>query len=82
MRIINITILARTTSHLPAMTPHPSIDEVRAAPAEPCNRSPSVAGDGIDSRQLLKGRRELLIRHGTECYRLRHTRKDKLILTK
>ena len=36
----------------------------------------------IDSLRLLQGRRELLIRHGGECYRLRHTRNDKLILTK
>jgi hemin uptake protein HemP len=36
----------------------------------------------IDSNRLLKGQRELLIRHGSECYRLRHTRNDKLILTK
>ena len=36
----------------------------------------------IDSAALLGGGRELLIRHGGECYRLRHTRNDKLILTK
>ena len=36
----------------------------------------------VDSAGLLNGQRELLIRHGSECYRLRHTRNDKLILTK
>ena len=36
----------------------------------------------IDSKRLLQGQRELYIRHGDECYRLRHTRNDKLILTK
>lgn len=36
----------------------------------------------FDSCQLLDGGREVLIRHGSECYRLRHTRNDKLILTK
>jgi hemin uptake protein HemP len=36
----------------------------------------------IESRELLQQRRELLIRHGNECYRLRLTRQDKLILTK
>jgi len=36
----------------------------------------------IDSIQLLRGQRELRIRHGNEFYRLRHTRNDKLILTK
>jgi hemin uptake protein HemP len=35
-----------------------------------------------DSRELLRGAREILIRHGGETYRLRHTRNDKLILTK
>lgn len=36
----------------------------------------------VDSMNLLHGQRELLIRHGSEVYRLRHTRNDKLILTK
>jgi hemin uptake protein HemP len=36
----------------------------------------------VDSDDLLRGGREVLIRHGGELYRLRHTRNDKLILTK
>lgn len=36
----------------------------------------------VTSRALLRGGRELIIRHGDTCYRLRHTRNDKLILTK
>lgn len=36
----------------------------------------------VSSRALLRGGRELIIRHGDTCYRLRHTRNDKLILTK
>ena len=36
----------------------------------------------VDSTRLLQGQREVVIRHGGECYRLRHTRNDKLILTK
>ncbi|WP_425488001.1 hemin uptake protein HemP [Marilutibacter penaei] len=36
----------------------------------------------LDSGALLRGSREVLIRHGGEVYRLRHTRNDKLILTK
>ncbi len=36
----------------------------------------------IDSHALLKGQRELIIRHGDHEYRLRHTQNDKLILTK
>ena len=34
------------------------------------------------SEDLLQGRRELLIQHGDEQYRLRLTRMNKLILTK
>lgn len=36
----------------------------------------------LTSTELLQGRREVLIQHGAETYRLRHTRNDKLILTK
>jgi hemin uptake protein HemP len=36
----------------------------------------------VESLRLLQGQREVLIRHGNDCYRLRHTRNDKLILTK
>lgn len=36
----------------------------------------------FDSRALLRGHREILIEHAGETYRLRHTRNDKLILTK
>ena len=36
----------------------------------------------VDSTRLLQGQREVVIRHGGEIYRLRHTRNDKLILTK
>ena len=38
--------------------------------------------DALSSERLLKGRREILIRHGDRIYRLRHTSNDKLILTK
>ena len=36
----------------------------------------------VDSRALLEGSRELVIRHGEQEYRLRLTQNDKLILTK
>jgi hemin uptake protein HemP len=36
----------------------------------------------VESDDLLRGGREVLIRHVDEVYRLRHTRNDKLILTK
>lgn len=45
-------------------------------------RAPEPAAVVVTSRVLLRGGRELLIRHGDTWYRLRHTRNDKLILTK
>lgn len=50
-------------------------------PGRDRDRAP-VPSIEIDSLRLLQGQRELRIRHGNECYRLRHTRNDKLILTK
>ena len=48
--------------------------------------SPSAPRAGVhpdhDSRELMRGNREVLIRHGDQVYRLRHTRNDKLILVK
>lgn len=40
------------------------------------------ASPALDSKALLQGGNEVRILHGTEVYRLRHTRNDKLILTK
>lgn len=53
-------------------------------------QSSTAAGEGkpaeparsIDSQALLAGHREVLIRHGTEVYRLRLTSNNKLILMK
>ncbi|WP_058833925.1 hemin uptake protein HemP [Luteimonas abyssi] len=56
-----------------------------AAPAESASVShltPVPWEVVLDSRRLLNGQREIRIRHGNEVYRLRHTRNDKLILTK
>lgn len=36
----------------------------------------------VESVAILQGRRELIIRHGAELYRLRLTASNKLILTK
>lgn len=44
--------------------------------------APLATRPRIDSRELLQGARELVIRHGDQEYRLRHTQNDKLILTK
>lgn len=47
----------------------------------PSARRSSAQADH-DSRELMRGTREVLIRHGDQVYRLRHTRNDKLILVK
>ncbi|KGM57415.1 hypothetical protein N799_08235 [Lysobacter arseniciresistens ZS79] len=56
----------------------------RRAPSTPAAASACVdtCPCQFDSATLLRGTREVLIRHGGETYRLRHTRNDKLILTK
>ena len=49
----------------------------------PARPATAPAGqDAIGSEALLRGRNEILIRHGAEIYRLRSTSKGKLILTK
>lgn len=54
------------------------------APASAVTSAVVAAAQGVlvESTALLRGAREVLIRHGGEVYRLRHTRNDKLILTK
>lgn len=54
--------------------------DARFQPAQTPAR-PAPATD-FDSRELMRGTREVLIRHGDQVYRLRHTRNDKLILVK
>lgn len=51
-------------------------------PAMPRVVAMSASRQRIDSRELLQGERELIIQHGDQEYRLRHTQNDKLILTK
>lgn len=43
---------------------------------------PDSATPSVDSVTLMGGRRELIIRHGADAYRLRVTASNKLILTK
>lgn len=50
------------------------------APPSSTHDAPPVRS--IESTDLLKGGRELLIRHGESTYRLRVTASEKLILTK
>lgn len=75
---------SRSTLHLDQTSPHESNDVAPRRAAPMTLDTACVAGRAveIDSIQLLQGQRELCIRHGGEYYRLRHTRNDKLILTK
>ncbi|NQW51937.1 MAG: hemin uptake protein HemP [Rhodospirillales bacterium] len=53
---------------------------VRALGLERDGREPNTPT--VESFTILNGRRELMIQHGTEMYRLRLTASNKLILTK
>lgn len=56
--------------------------EARPQPAPAPSASRPAPATAFDSRDLMRGTREVLIRHGDQVYRLRHTRNDKLILVK
>lgn len=45
-------------------------------------RSVTVVGHRIESRDLFVATREIIITHGADAYRLRLTAQNKLILTK
>ncbi len=53
-----------------------------SAPAAPPLPQPIGLAPAFDSRELMRGSREVLIHHAGQVYRLRHTRNDKLILVK
>lgn len=56
-----------------------------ALPAPTPSRAPSgtpAPQAEFDSSDLMRGAREVLIRHAGKVYRLQHTRNDKLILVK
>ena len=53
-----------------------------AQPVSPPISVPQVGQSVLSSEQLLKGQREILVRHGEKLYRLRHRSNGKLILTK
>ena len=56
--------------------------DARLQPAQPGPATRPAPATAFDSRELMRGTREVLIRHGDQVYRLRHTRNDKLILVK
>lgn len=60
--------------------PNVPVRRPQTAPPPAAGAEPAPAG--FDSRDLMLGRREILIRHAGQTYRLRHTRNDKLILVK
>ncbi|MHC9084914.1 hemin uptake protein HemP [Luteimonas sp. RIT-PG2_3] len=64
------------------VSPSPFPTTLRSVDSEPERAPAGPVTIEIDSVRLLQGQRELRIRHGNEYYRLRHTRNDKLILTK
>lgn len=51
-------------------------------PASSSNEGQSQQPVVLDVRELLRGQREILIEHEGEVYRLRLTRRNKLILQK
>jgi hemin uptake protein HemP len=57
-----------------------SLSTDRASEAHP--DGPASSTPVVESTALMSGRRELIIRHGTDSYRLRVTASNKLILTK
>jgi hemin uptake protein HemP len=59
-----------------------SDDENRERPSPVHEPAATPALRSVDSAELMQGQREILIRHGTEAYRLSVTRSGKLILRK
>jgi hemin uptake protein HemP len=70
--------MSELTLARPATRPLP---QPGAAAVDP-HAAADAACAGIRSEALLGEGREVLIHHRGEVYRLRHTRNDKLILTK
>ncbi|HSD15911.1 MAG TPA: hemin uptake protein HemP [Thermomonas sp.] len=64
------------------LEPRPRLSRHLVLKVAPLREAMPAATPSVESRNLLQGANEVLIRHGNEVYRLRHTRNDKLILTK
>ncbi len=60
---------------------HPS-ERTATADGDPVPPDSTQADHIIASEELLNGRKEVMIRHDGEVYRLRRTSKGKLIMTK
>lgn len=61
-------------------TPREPASPASADPRASCR--PTAPQAEFDSHELMRGGREVLIRHAGQVYRLQHTRNDKLILVK
>ncbi len=70
------------TVAFPVTVSRPVARSITAAPFRAATAMPQTPRVRIDSRDLLQGGREIVICHGDQEYRLRHTQNDKLILTK
>jgi hemin uptake protein HemP len=73
------------TDHEPTSVSPPVQSAAGIVPPQIADATPSESPaprDKWDSAELLGDRIEILIQHGTETYRLRRTRQDKLILYK
>lgn len=64
------------------MTAQPSESQHNSDAHSPALQPPAADAPVVNSMDLLKGLREIRIRHGEEMYRLRLTKNDKLILHK
>ena len=64
---------------MPRQEPPPRAESTNASDGEP---SPRTTVRRIASRDLLRGAAEIIVEHEGEQYRLRHTSKGRLILTK
>ena len=62
------------------MTTQPNDDDLAGGEHE--EPTPLTEARVIAARDLFDGRREILIEHEGECYRLRITRRNRLILQK
>jgi hemin uptake protein HemP len=58
------------------------ISPIPTPPLAGTSLAAAVNPTAFDSRELMRGGREVLIRHAGQVYRLLHTRSDKLILVK
>ena len=67
---------------MPRRDPSPSAVHTETSDASDGEPSPHDTVRRVASRDLLKGADEVIVEHEGDLYRLRHTSKGRLILTK